>query len=88
MGTFQFRASDSMVTLPKTLNHILISIVNIYSMNLPHISSSPCDRFVPKSSQFAYYFDTHIIFFFHITGDTLLVTHRGLLFNSLEFVKF
>ena len=88
MGTFQFWASDSMVTLPKTLNHILISIVNIYSMNLPHISSSHCDRFVPKSSQFGYYFDTHTIISIHITGDTLLVSHSGLFFNSLEFVKF
>ena len=30
----------------------------------------------------------HTMFLFHITGETLLVTHRGLFFNSLEFVKF
>ena len=48
MGTFQFQASDSMMTLTENFNPILISIVN-HSMNLPHISSSICNRFVPKS---------------------------------------
>ena len=53
MGTFQFQASDSMITLPENFNPILISIVN-HSMYLPNISSSICNRFVPKSYQYGY----------------------------------
>ena len=42
-------------------NSILISKVN-YSMNPPHVSSSHCNRFVPKSFQFGICFDTHFVF--------------------------
>ena len=66
MGTFQFQASDSMMTLTTNFDPILISIVN-YSMNLPNISSSHCNRFVPKSCQLGYWFDTHT-FLFDING--------------------
>ena len=77
MGTFQFQASDSMMTLTENFNPILISIVN-HSMNLPHISSSIYNRFVPKSCQYGYWFDTHTLFLLDINGDTLLVAHLGL----------
>ena len=70
-----------MMTLPENFNPILISIVN-HSMNLPNISSSICNRFVPKSYQYGYLFDTHTLFLFDLNGDTLLFTHHGLIFEQ------
>ena len=70
-----------MMTLTENFNPLHISIVN-HSMNLPHISSSICNRFVLKSCQYGCWFDTHTLFLFDINGDTLLFTHHGLIFEQ------
>ena len=70
-----------MVTLTENFNPILISIV-YHLMNLPHISSSICNRFVPKSCQYGYWVDTHTLFLLDINGDILLFTHHELIFEQ------
>ena len=86
MGTFQYQASDSMMTLTENFNPILISIVN-HSMNLTHISSLIYNRFVPKSCQYGYWFNTHTLFLLDINGDILLFTHHGIIFEQFGIMS-